>query len=183
MLMLSCWEWCQSDSSAISYISLLCRSVCALGVWGYCRLKIVLHSLVQWGEVQSGWEVTISSSSSRGTDVGEAWAWKYALLFQDNASAIMLWDPLIWAADTTKLYFAIINERQRIRCIRVFSLLEPELISATTAELSDQKRTDFPSHSCPQRAADVTIGIISLIEMCEAFIVCGHLNCSHLLPS
>ena len=82
----------------------------------------------------------------------------------------MLWDPLIWAADTTKLYFAIINERQRIRCIRVFSLLEPELISATTAELSDQKRTDFPSHSCPQRAADMTIGIISLIEMCEAFI-------------
>ena len=35
--------------------------------------------------------------------------------------------PFIWAADTTKLYLATIKVRQRMRCIREFSLLEPNL--------------------------------------------------------
>ena len=45
--------------------------------------------------------------------------------------------PFIWASETTKLYFAVMNVRQRIRCIREFSLLEPEFIRAPTIALSD----------------------------------------------
>jgi hypothetical protein len=70
-----------------------------------------------------------------------------------------------------------------MRCIRLFSLLDPELIRATTAELSENNRTDFPVQYWPQKAAAITTGIISQTEICEASMVAGHSNCSHLSPS
>ncbi len=90
----------------------------------------------------------------------------------------------MWAEDATKLNLTMKNAKQRMRCIRETSLLDPELMSATTtAKLFDQNRTDFPDQSCPQSAADITMGIISRMEMYEAAMVVGHWNCIHLLPS
>ena len=77
----------------------------------------------------------------------------------------------------------MVKVRQRMRCIMGFSLLEPNLIRATTAALSDKNRTDYPVQNCPQRAADITTGTISLTEMWEASVLDGHSNISHFSPS
>ena len=92
--------------------------------------------------------------------------------------------PRMWAANTTKLYLAIIKKRHRDKCIRLFSLLDPKFIKATTAELSDQNRTDFPVQywRWPHSAADRTTGIISRTEICEASMPAGHCNWNHLIP-
>ncbi len=75
----------------------------------------------------------------------------------ERASANWLCIPLIWA-DTVKLNLAVIKTRHLIRCMRASSLLEPD--RATTAELSDRKRTDCPTHRSPHIAAAITTGLL-----------------------
>ena len=69
--------------------------------------------------------------------------------------------PLIWAPETTKLYLAMMKVRQHIKCIRVFSMLDPELISATTAEVSDQNRTGDNSPHCVNKPHPPSLGLLA----------------------
>jgi len=74
------------------------------------------------------------------------------------------------------------KKRHRSRCMRDGSLLWPELITATTAWLSQLHRIIFPAHLEPHTDAATTIGISSFVAISSGCSSVGHWKWNQLEP-